>query len=154
MCVYVSVCFRVPVGVDDDLAARQTGIALRSVVCSREPVSPELGCSNLAGSSGAALMPPGRFDMVVELDVASPVPLAQVQIHAMPEDGRSAAPKSIRIEIDSSSGRSPRWRSYASGDMTPFGSFSAENGAKPFARRLKLFLRIRKMDLHQRLREC
>lgn len=116
----------------------RTGIALRSVVCSREPVSPELGCSNLAGGSGAALMPPGRFDMVVELDVDSPVPLAQVQIHATPEDGRSAAPKSIRIEIDSSSGRSPRWRSYASGDMTPFGSFSAENGAKPFARRLRV----------------
>ncbi|MBH0239518.1 hypothetical protein [Methylobrevis albus] len=114
------------------------GLPLKSAVCNREPVAPEFGCSNLVTGEAAVLMPPGRFEMVVEIDRDDAVPVSEVSLAASPVEGESTAPKAVRIEIDSSASGRPRWRAFGTGDMTPFGAFLLRNGTAPYARRLKL----------------
>lgn len=110
-----------------------------AVTCSHEPVSPEFACSNLTLGQPVRFAPGNdRVDIVLEIAGTRPVPLSAVHLGSGSGDDDVTPPQSIRIDIDSVSAATPRWRHFASTDMSPFGAFSVHNGAAPYAQRVKV----------------
>ena len=127
-------------GKGQGMATCASAIAIRSAVCDREPVAPEFGCSNMSSGIGRMVLTEGAepLEMLIELDVDKPVPVAEVRMQKSPEDTSTATPKSLLIEVDSSTGTARRWREFGSMDMSPLGEATVANGARPFARRLRI----------------
>lgn len=122
-------------------ARSDAGLPITDIVCSAEPTTPDAGCSNLVSGAGPLLVPaPGR-PVTIEIELGSADGKAaivrSVELLTVPDD-HAGPPKSIRIDLDSSQGAQRRWRSFGSGDMSPFGELSLSSGAGQFARRLRL----------------
>jgi hypothetical protein len=116
-------------------------IALRAAQCSVEPASPEQGCTNLVTGAGPLVLPPGSRTPVIalELRVDRPVPVKSVDLASLIAGGAYSAPRSVIAEVSSSEG-APRWRRFASGDMTPLGALRLAEGAGSYANRIRLSL--------------
>lgn len=114
------------------------GLAIKSVTCSAEPISPEYACTNLM-TGGPVIFPAGTPQPQIIVELADGAqPLGTVTLNATA--GTEAIPKSVLIESTSVARGTPRWRRFGSGDMSPGGSLKVQNGAKPFATRFSVTL--------------
>lgn len=117
------------------------GLSFRVDYCSPEPLDPDHGCAALETQDGYVLLPAGRSIFVLELDGDEDKDLKTVIIGANWQEGAEyTVPRALIIEADSSTAGSLRWRRFAAGDMTPFGTFSHESGAGQKARRLRIHI--------------
>lgn len=129
-----------------DAVSRESteSIALRVVACQPEPVDPDFACGRLVEAEGAMLMPAGqpiRVDMEIEWPQNASRSIRSVSLRSVVDGaGAYAVPKSVLIEIDSSTGETRRWRPFAAGDMSPLGEFDAAPGVGQFAERLRLHI--------------
>lgn len=116
-------------------------LVVRSVTCNTEPISPDNACSNLVGRNGATpvVLPlNGPIELIAELDTEKAVAVNSIALKTKEGDTTTSVPKSVKVEVDSSSGSAPRWRYFGASDMTPFGDLKVTNGTAPFVRRIKI----------------
>jgi hypothetical protein len=131
-------------GNDNGLCVEKDDILIRAVTCNSEPVSPENACSSLARgkeSTPVILRMNGPAELFVELDTKEGAAVGHISMKSKAGDGSTSAPRRVSIEVDSSSGNSPRWRYFGDSDMTPFGDLEVDNGSAPFARRIKISIK-------------
>lgn len=122
---------------DPPATAPQGSIPFHVAACTPEPLDPDHACSRLE-SGGTMLMPPGqRVVLVLDLPGDTAHSIRGVTLSSV-ADQAYAPPRALRVEIDTSTGSQRRWRSFAQGDMSPFGLFQIDRDIGQLARRLRI----------------
>jgi hypothetical protein len=117
-------------------------LPFRITACSPEVANPKFVCSGLESGAGPVVMPAGAH-VVIEVEferadqTSSVIRAVSLVSHAAEIDGH-AVPRAIVVEVDASSGAQRRWRHLRSGDMSPFGEFTANFGIGQRARRARI----------------
>lgn len=125
----------------ESLSCGSGNVAIASVSCTVEPISPDLACSSLiAGGEGLAVFPAGTQPrLIVDLASDEPIPLGEISLAATFDPAEYAVPQNIIIEVSAASG-DPRWQRFGAADMSPLGKLTLSNGARPYARQVAVTL--------------
>lgn len=93
---------------------------------------------NILSDAGAYVFKPnGTVSVILQLDSDRALPMKQVLMQSVPAEGQTA-PQGIRIEVDSSQGDRPRWRSFWGGQMRRDGVLDTGQRSATFARRIRV----------------
>ena len=118
-------------------------ITFTSIICDREPVTPDFACSNLV--QGLPLLIPAEslpVTIYAELKVPEPKAVSRIALRSVVSDENAEGAKSIKVMVDSSDNPNmPYWRYFGAADMAPTGAIDLSNGSQPFARRVKVTIR-------------
>ncbi len=123
-------------------ACPKTQVSFRSIICDREPVSPDFPCSNLVHGK-PLLIPAASLPVTVyaELNLERPRPVSRIALRSITSDPNGAGAKSVSVMVDSSSDpNAPYWRYFGAADMPPTGNIDLLNGSQPYARRIKVII--------------